>query len=226
MITVKPPASVQAKAGSPVRLDCVVAGSPSPAVYWWREAGDTPGSTPAWHVGTERSNAYMARNNSLVFTAGAGGGAATKDSGHYACVGVNTAGAAIQRSHLLVYDAVDFTGGSGGDNEASIAAHANLYSQAGGEPADLAAARVALMERSVGIRSLYPESATALKVVWRQELGSNGGTADGGGGSPYLEGYYVMYKEYRARGAYSSVKVLHAGATSYSLNRLKECNNS
>ena len=193
MITVKPSASIQSKLGSGVRLDCVVAGSPTPEVFWTREADKT-----TWYPGLEHDNIYMARNNSLVFVK-----ASLDNSGHYSCVGVNTAGSTLERSHVFVYDQADFS-----DKE-SLGHHSEFY-HTKTDP-DLAAARVALMERSIVITSLFPVTATSLKVTWRQETTSH-----------YLEGYYVLYKEYRTRGQYASTKVLHAGATSYSINRLKE----
>ena len=193
VITVKPTSHVQSKTGTILRLDCVVAGSPSPTVFWTHEADRTE-----WYAGVEHGNVYMARNNSLVFV-----NTTLANSGHFSCIGVNTAGASIERSHIFIFDPSDF------NSTKSSTDHSEFY-HVNSDP-DLANARVALMEKTVLVQSLVPESASSLKVSWRVDQVAR-----------YLDGYFVKFKESKTRQEYTSIKVLHAGATSYNLNRLKE----
>ena len=51
VISVKPVAHYQVQAGTTVRLDCVVAGSPSPNVFWTEETTRT-----VWYSGLTHSN--------------------------------------------------------------------------------------------------------------------------------------------------------------------------
>ncbi len=232
-------------AGRTIRLDCLVTGSPSPAVYWTREEGrliwwltgppaaatglpelaESSNSNSSFHnisTVTYNNNSYMARNRSLVIA-----NATRANSGHYFCVGVNTAGAAMERSHLLVYDEQDFVRPrptEGADNSSSADAVVDdQYYHVRPDP-ELASARAALMERTVAVAGLYADSPTSLRISWRLEA------AAGPQQQQYLEGYYIYYREAAAAAASSaasvtnaltSVKVLHAGATSYSLNRLR-----
>ncbi len=232
--------NLQVAAGRTVRLDCLVTGSPSPAVYWTREEGrliwwltgppaaatglpelaesSSSNSSSFHNISTvTNNNSYMARNRSLVIT-----NATRANSGHYFCVGVNTAGATMERSQLLVYDEQDFvrprpTG------TANSSALDDQYYHVRPDP-ELASARAALMERTVAVAGLYADSPTSLRISWRLEA------AAGPQQQQYLEGYYIYYREAAAAAASSaasvasaltSVKVLHAGATSYSLNRLR-----
>jgi hypothetical protein len=167
----------------------------------------------------------MARNRSLVIV-----NATRANSGHYFCVGVNTAGAAMERSHVLVYDEADFVRGRK-SNSSSEDEYYHVVPDT-----DLAAARAALLERTVTISGLYADSPTSLRISWRLEV------APGSPQQQYLEGYYIHYRETTSSSGnnggavaggnsktangrptaamLASVKVLHAGATSYSLNRL------
>ena len=250
VITVKPLAHSQVPAGRSIRLDCLVAGSPSPAVYWTREEGRVvwwltgpPSETPSEKVVladntttnnsssnsnttsftnnyNNNNNVYMARNRSLIIV-----NATRANSGHYFCVGVNTAGAAMERSHILVYDEQDFV--------RNKSASEDQYYHVVPDP-DLAAARAALLERTVSVSGLYADSPTSLRISWRLDA------AAGSQQQQYLEGYYIYYRETSPTSAtgtssrttshtrqqsqpavLASIKVLHAGATSYSLNRLR-----
>ena len=77
MITVKPVSHSQVETGREVRLDCVVAGSPSPLVFWVEESSRT-----VWYPGTQHSRVEMVRNNSLVLR-----NVSTEHTGHYLCSG-------------------------------------------------------------------------------------------------------------------------------------------
>ena len=193
VITVKPSSHIQTKVGTILKLDCVVAGSPSPSVFWIHEPDQTE-----WYPGVEHGNIYMARNNSLVFV-----NTSLENSGHFSCVGVNSAGATLERSQVLIFNLSDFNTTKGG------ADHSKFY-HVNTDP-DLANARVVLMEKTVIVQSLVSESPSSLKVSWRLDQVAR-----------YLDGYFIKFKESRVRQEYTSIKVLHAGATSYNLNRLKE----
>ena len=189
VISVKPVAHYQVQAGTTVRLDCVVAGSPSPNVFWTEETTRT-----VWYSGLTHSNVQMIRNNSLVLT-----NATVENTGHYLCSGVNSAGAAIERSQLLVYDVSDFNN-TNSEHMDSYHITADI---------DITEARTALMGRTVEVQSVYPESSTSLRVTWKIVQPHK-----------YIEGYFVSYKEARTRKNFVSVKVHHARATSYSITRL------
>ena len=73
---------------------------------------------------------------------------------------------------------------------------------------DIAEARVALMEKTVDIQSVYAESSTSLRITWRIIQPHK-----------YIEGYFLNYRESRPRQIFSSIKVHHARATSYTINR-------
>ena len=101
----------------------------------------------------------MVRNHSLVIT-----NATTANTGHYLCSGVNTAGAAIERSQvpghirtvanifatflpssqLLVYNSADWSGGEG-----------DLAAYHVPADTDTAEARVALMEKTVEVSRYF-----------------------------------------------------------------------
>ena len=189
VISVKPVSHYQVQAGTTVRLDCVVAGSPTPVVFWTEERSRT-----IWYPGVEHDNVQMMRNNSLVLR-----NCTVDNTGHYLCSSVNSAGAAIERSQLLVYDVSDF--------KTTNTQHMETYHI----PAelDITEARTALMGKTVEVLSVYPESSTSLKVTWQITQPHK-----------YIEGYFVSYKEARARKNFISVKVHHARATSYSITRL------
>ena len=192
MITVKPVSHQQTLVGGQVRLDCVVAGSPSPLVFWVEE--ETRG---VWWPGQLRDNVEMVRNNSLVLR-----NVSTTNTGHYLCTGVNTAGAAIERSQLLVYDLQDF-------NSTSVnPSHGAVY-HVPADP-DIAEARTALMERTVDLQSVYPESSSGLRVAWRIIQPHK-----------YIDGYFIYYRQARPREVFTTIKVHHARATSYNINRLR-----
>jgi len=196
VISVKPVAHYQVQAGSQVRLDCVVAGSPSPSVFWTEESSRT-----VWYAGIEHDNVQMVRNNSLVIR-----NTTVENTGHYLCSGVNSAGSAIERSQVLVYDLNDFNRTR--QNFEGSKEHLSAYHIEA--DTDIAEARIALMEKTVDVQSVYPESSTSLRVTWRIIQPHK-----------YIEGYFIKYKEARTRKNFLSIKIHHARATSYSINRLR-----
>ena len=192
VITVKPVSHSQVVEGGELRLDCVVAGSPTPLVFWVEEAGRR-----VWYPGLHQDRVEMVRNNSLVMR-----NVSTAMTGHYLCSGVNTAGAAIERSQLLVYDVRDFNSSS------ANAEHDSVYHVSA--ETDIAEARTALMEKTIGLQAVYPESPSSLRITWRIIQPHK-----------YIEGYFIYYRPSRGRESFTSIKVHHARATSYSLARLR-----
>ena len=136
----------------------------------------------------DHGNVYMARNNSLIFVnatrlggsdAGSNGssngsnGNEPNISGHYSCIGVNTAGSALERSQIILFDPSDF-GDNGimaanddSENEIMSQEHSEFYHIAA--DSELASARIALMEKTVKMRNLEAESAYGLKVTWHAD---------------------------------------------------------
>ena len=152
-------------------------------------------SRTVWEAGREQGNVQMVRNNSLVLW-----NTTVDNTGHYLCTGVNSAGAAIERSQLLVYDVNDFNSSSSSEHMEAYHVSADI---------DITEARTALMGRTVEIQSVFPESSSSLRVTWQVVQPHK-----------YIDGYFVSYKEARARKSFVSVKVHHARATSYSITRL------
>ena len=147
----------------------------------------------------EHGNIQMVRNNSLVIK-----NSSLDNSGHFLCSGVNSAGAAIERSQLLVFDSRDWSGA----NSSVSSSHMSSYHVT--SDMDIAEGRVALMEKTVDIQSVYAESSSSFRVTWRIIQPHK-----------YIEGYFINYREARPRNVFSSIKVHHARATSYTINRLK-----
>ena len=97
-----------------------------------------------WYGGIEHNNIHMVRNNSLVIR-----NTTVDNSGHYLCSGVNSAGAAIERAQLLVYDINDFNR-TGEDMSGSK----DLSAYHIAPDTDIAEARIALMEKTVAIQAV------------------------------------------------------------------------
>lgn len=128
--------------------------------------------------GMDHGSVYMARNNSLIFvnTTSLSDGV----SGHYSCIGVNTAGSALERSQVILFDPSDFSDEvtANEDNEIQSPDHSQFYHITA--DSDLASARIALMEKTVKMRNLEAESAYGLKVTWQADQQVK-----------YLDGYHV-----------------------------------
>ena len=77
---------------------------------------------------------------------------------------------------------------------------------------DTAEARVALMERTVELQSVYAETSSSLRLTWRLIQPHK-----------YIEGYFINFREKpgRPRQVFSGIKVHHARATSYTIKRLE-----
>merc|ERR1719228_3026781 len=97
-MTVSPEKSVQVKEGQEVRLSCLATGRPTPTVFWGKE-----GVQSVLFPGMKEGNVYVTADGSLKIK-----DPIVENSGHYACSVVNDLGAAMARSHLLVYDPTEF----------------------------------------------------------------------------------------------------------------------
>jgi len=193
VISVKPGALHRVMAGKTIKLDCFVTGNPSPTVFWTREKdGET------WYAGKKMGNVFMARNHTLILQ-----NIAMENSGDYVCVGVSGAGAALERTLLVVNEKNPTTVNSSSETFTPN----NLVK-------DLIEARVALVEKMMNIKTAVSESSTSIRLKWSL----SGSRADA-----YLEGYFIKYREVKVRNQeYKSITVLHAGATSYSITRLRQ----
>ena len=60
---------------------------------------------------------------------------------------------------------------------------------------DIAEARVALMEKTVDIHTVFPDTSTSLRLVWRLVQPHQ-----------YIEGYLINYRESGPRNGFSSIK--------------------
>ena len=108
------------------------------------------------------------------------------------------------RSQLLVYDDKDWAPGN--------ASSSHLASYHISADTDTAEARVALMERTVELQSVYAETSSSLRLTWRLIQPHT-----------YIEGYFINYraKGLGPRQVFSGIKVHHARATSYTIKRLE-----
>ena len=109
----------------------------------------------------------------------------------------------FRRSQLLVYDDQDWSSGN------ASSAHLASYHITG--DTDTAEARVALMERTVELQSVYAETSASLRLTWRLIQPHK-----------YIEGYFINFREKgRPRAVFTGIKVHHARATSYTIKRLE-----
>ena len=106
------------------------------------------------------------------------------------------------RSQVLVYDDKDWSGRNGSTS--------HLASYHITADTDIAEGRVALMERTVELQSVYAETSTSLRLTWRLIQPHK-----------YIEGYFIHYRAARPRNIFSAIKVHHARATSYTIKRLE-----
>ena len=77
-----------------------------------------------------------------------------ENGGHFACTALNVVGAAIARSHLVVFDPL--AGNSNSSNSSM------LERENGG----LEKARLSLLEKSIKEVSVQPVSSSSLRVTW------------------------------------------------------------
>ena len=102
-----------------------------------------------------------------------------------------------------MYDDQDWASGN------ASSAHLASYHITG--DTDTAEARVALMERTVELQSVYAETSSSLRLTWRLIQPHK-----------YIEGYFINFREKgRPRAVFTGIKVHHARATSYTIKRLE-----
>uniref|UniRef100_A0A0K2V5X8 Roundabout homolog 2like [Nasonia vitripennis] n=1 Tax=Lepeophtheirus salmonis TaxID=72036 RepID=A0A0K2V5X8_LEPSM len=144
VITERPLMNVQVRVSEdPIELHCGVSGSPSPFVYWSREADAEAGLLIL--PGEDKHGIIVKVDGTLYIE-----NPQTMHSGHYTCTAVNDAGSAIARSHVLVYDPIHQD--SFPDTNAGL---------------ELDEARiVTTLEEGVRISDISAVSSTSLKVKW------------------------------------------------------------
>ena len=146
VISVRPPTSLHRQAGQSVQLDCLVAGTPMPLVYWMKEKDqDEP---LIMYPGLTYDNAIVLSDGTLKI-----GSANVENSGQYACVVVNEVGSAIARSHLLIYDGSSEYGAGFKLSDNDIFQDSNE-------------ARLATSEQSVKIKSAFAMDSNTIKITW------------------------------------------------------------
>ena len=79
-----------------------------------------------------------------------------ENSGHFACTALNVVGAAIARSHLVVFEPAK----AGNSNSSN----ASKYEQENG---GLEKARLSLLEKSIKEVNVQPLSSSSLRVTWK-----------------------------------------------------------
>ena len=184
VLTVKPRAHIQQEAGNPVSLQCMVTGSPKPAVYWTLEEDiritESQDNDKGWLImpGTRRQNMYVASDGALKIE-----DPTIENSGHYVCSTLNTVGASIARSHLVIFDENDFTSKK---NISQL--HKKEYEAMGVSDLGLEEARLALLERTIASIEVIPLGPKSLKVSWQLSTGSP---------TNYVEGFRIHYRKRR-----------------------------
>ena len=98
VITVKPKAHLQQPTGLPINLECMVTGTPKPAVFWTLED-----KLDVIMPGMRLRNMYVTSEGALKIE-----DPTVENSGHYVCSALNGVGATLARSHLVVFDPEDF----------------------------------------------------------------------------------------------------------------------
>ena len=185
VLTVKPRAHVQHEVGKPVSLQCMVTGTPKPAVYWTLEEDmEIDGTKDAIKSGflimpgTRRQNMYVASDGALKIE-----DPTIENSGHYVCSTLNNVGASIARSHLVMYDKNDFKAKKNISKE-----HETEYEALSVNDFGLEEARLALLERTIASIEAIPLGPNTIKISWDLSTGSP---------TNYVEGFRVHFRKRR-----------------------------
>ena len=193
VISVRPPVSLHRQAGQPVQLDCLVAGTPMPLVYWTKERDqDEP---LVLFPGSSYDNVVILSDGTLKI-----GSTSVENTGHYACVVVNEVGSAIARSHLLIYDGTsDHATGFNLSDEADIYQDSNE-------------ARLATTDQGVKIKSAFAVDPNTVKVTWEFVAPHK-----------YVQGYKIWFKKSGDPASrLTAVSVSHPEANSFVITGLEE----
>ena len=184
VLTVKPRAHVQQEAGKPVSLQCMVTGTPKPAVYWTLEEDfglvENRNAEKGFLImpGTRRQNMYVASDGALKIE-----DPTIINSGHYVCSTLNTVGASIARSHLVIYDDKDFS-----ETKNLSKLHEKEYEAISVNDFGLEEARLALLERTIATIKAIPLGPNSIKISWQLSVGSP---------TNYVEGFRIHYRKRR-----------------------------
>ena len=142
VISVRPPVSLHRQAGQPVQLDCLVAGTPMPLIYWMKEKDQE--EPQIMFPGSTYENTAILSDGTLKI-----GSTNVENTGHYACVVVNEVGSAMARSHLFIYDG----------SSAKLSPDTDIFQ-------DSNEARLATAEQGVKIKSAFALDPNTVKVTW------------------------------------------------------------
>ena len=185
VLTVKPRAHVQQAVGKPISLQCMVTGTPKPAVYWTLEEDmsieDTKDADKNGFLimpGTRRQNMYVASDGALKIE-----DPTIENSGHYVCSTLNNVGASIARSHLVIYDKKDFE-----RNKNITKEHEVEYESISVNDFGLEEARLALLERTIASIEAIPLGPNTIKISWELSTGSP---------TNYVEGFRIHFRKRR-----------------------------
>jgi hypothetical protein len=206
VISVRPQAHLQQPVGKgePISLDCLATGTPKPAVFWtMEEAGEEKLIMP----GSRRDNMYVTSDGALKIE-----DPKVENSGHFVCTALNVVGAAIARSHLVVYDPAGFEAAPRNrSNNATISEtyHPDITSSVNFEKA-----RLSLLEKTIKELHVLPLGPTSIRVTWKLLKES----------SAFLDGFRIHYRRRRTDRyeSFETVTLRHASANSFTLRRLEE----
>ena len=195
VLTVSPEKSVQVKVGEEVRLSCLATGRPTPTIFWGKE-----GVQSVLFPGMKAGNVYVTADGSLKIK-----DPIVENSGRYTCSVVNDVGAAMARSHLLVYDPSEF-----GLKEKISESHLNIYKT----PTDsqlMEEARMALHQQFIEIDSLSSLSSSSIEVSWNIV-----------GNQVFLEGLFLHYRPSSKRyEEFETITLRESRANSFVINNLE-----
>lgn len=201
VISVKPQAHVQIPVGTPVSLSCMVTGAPKPAVYWTYES-----ITESVMImpGKRHGNMYVASDHALKIE-----DPSLENSGHYSCSALNDVGSTLARSHVVIYNPLDFEEQSSSVSNQSQALYEG-QSVLKSEPA-----RLALMERTIKAVKAEALSSTSIQLTWNlvdDEV------------AKFVDGFNVHHRQRRTDRYedFVSVTLAHSQADSYTVVGLDE----
>jgi hypothetical protein len=137
-------------------------------------------------------------------------GPTIENSGHYLCSTLNTVGASIARSHLVIFEETDFTIGK---NVSS--AHENEYESLSVNDLGLEEARLALLERTIASIEAIPLGPNTIKVSWQLSTGSP---------TNYVEGFRIHFRKRRLDRyeMFQTMRVSRGVMNSHTIDNLEE----
>ena len=135
-----------------------------------------------------------------------------ENSGHYVCTAVNSVGAVLARSHLVVFDPEDFAT----ENHLKTnfdEAKKDLFGESAVNQIEFEEARLALLEKTIGSFQADPLSPTSIKVSWSP--------VESGPASRYVEGFRVHFRRRRTDRYenFDAVTIPHPTTDSFTIHR-------